>query len=211
MSQITFTRVIAVTFMLSALVVAGCGDTNSLAKFNSESGKHVAGWLPSGHKTTARADVSGCAECHGEDFQGGISKVSCTSCHLGNETSKHPLQWGSFAYYQHKIYVNGNGTVPGQGVEACKLCHGSDLLGIAGNGPSCGTNNCHLGGTATAPKKHPANWYDVNGAVVWSMHKSYVLDPTKGDASCRNIVCHGANLQGVFLSGPKCTQCHAYP
>jgi hypothetical protein len=51
---------------------------------------------------------------------------------------------------------------------------------------------------------HPAGW-DTNILL----HRDYVA--SNGSTSCRVSVCHGADLQGVFLSGPSCGTCHPFP
>lgn len=171
--------------------LAGCGDSNPQAVFSPESG-HPAGWATS-HTGAGTAHLDSCFSCHGENLDGGISRVSCTSCHLGSPSALHPIQWGSFAYARHAAYVAGNGTA------SCAIaaCHGESLQGGAGSAPDCATR-CHLGG---ADRKHPADWTSI------SSHKGYV--EANGTASCKTSVCHGTDGKGVFLSGPACDQCHS--
>ncbi len=187
-------------FMLSLLLMAlsGCGDSNSQAVLNPVTGTHPATWLPAGHTTAAKANLTSCATCHGSDFSGGISKVACTQCHLGNALSPHPLvwntAWGSYAYALHPSYVKQNTSASCANVN----CHGVDLRGVAGSGPSC--ISCHLGGVSSI---HPTDWA-IPTAV--SAHTAYVV--ANGTASCFNAVCHGTQGEGVFLSGPSCKKCH---
>lgn len=187
MSQIKsslITVTIAATFALS-----GCGDANKQAVFSPESG-HPANWS-TGHKTAGKVNTESCFECHGEELDGGISKVSCTQCHLGSPGKVHPLQWGSFAYARHGVYVTANSS------DSCKTCHGAQLQG-SGTAPNCATQ-CHIGG---ATNYHPANW--VNGLP----HKTYLNAVNNNKSSCRNAACHGDDLKGVFMSGPTCYRCH---
>ena len=195
MSQIRTTS-LALGLLLSMFMfsLSGCGDTNSQVTFGSDSGKHPASWLPSGHTTAAKANFESCTECHGSDFSGGISQVACTQCHLGNEEAVHPLGWGQFAYALHKPYVQQNGTTRCSTVD----CHGVNLEGVAGSGPSC--TSCHMGGAGSV---HPLSW---NADIT--LHGGFVGG--NGTSACRNVVCHGANLQGVFLSGPACNACHNF-
>ncbi len=179
---------------LLILSLAGCGDTDPEATLNTGTGQHVAGWLPSGHKAQAKADMETCADCHGADFLGGIAKIACTQCHLGNQNSIHPVQWGNFAYALHGNFARLNGTASCANVS----CHGADLTGVAGSGPSC--TQCHLGGPTSV---HPSSW---EGDPV--VHGGFVL--SRGTASCANAVCHGPDLKGVFLSGPSCNSCHPF-
>lgn len=177
--------------LLCLLSVAGCGDQNSGNNFDSSTGKHPAGWVSAGHQTAAQADLAGCSECHGADFQGGVSGVACTSCHLGDQTSVHPVSWGAFTYAEHGAYVQQNG----YGSCANASCHGSELTGVAGSGPSC--TSCHMGGALSA---HPTSWTQAGD------HGAYVQ--TFGAAACVNAVCHGTTGQGVPQSGPACITCH---
>jgi hypothetical protein len=202
MSQIKITSlVLGVLLSMAVLILSGCGDRNSQSNFDAQSGTHPAGWLPTGHMVAAQLNILSCTDCHGDDFTGGISKVACTQCHLGNQQEIHPLQWGQFAYALHGSFAKLNGTTSC----ANALCHGTNLDGVGGTGPSC--TSCHLGGPTSA---HPADW---NTAADFSsgqlpLHAQFV--GANGTSACRNVVCHGANLQGVFLSGPSCNECHSF-
>lgn len=206
MPQITTKALSFAVLGALALALSGCGDANQRASFDNTTGKHPVNWIPAGHSAAAEQDINGCAECHGEDLRGGIAKVSCVQCHVEVPTSVHPALWGEVAYAMHPGYVQTNGSA------SCALaeCHGTNLLGGA-SAPSCGIN-CHRGGSAAAPQIHAwgavgaTTSADITGHSDWlaanlvNGHFSY--------ATCRNEVCHGATLQGVWLSGPACTRCH---
>jgi len=142
------------------------------------------------------AHLDTCTPCHGQDFTGGISKVSCTLCHLGGAFSVHPLEWEAHGHFTYALH---GGFVRLHGATGCanQFCHGTDLNG-GSSGPSC--SSCHLGGPFQV---HPADWQNQI-----TIHGGYVQQ--HGTSSCRNITCHGANLQGVFLSGPACNDCHNF-
>jgi predicted CxxxxCH...CXXCH cytochrome family protein len=183
------------------LPLGGCGSStpNSKAVFNSDSPKHSADWLPAGHMAAAQQDQSICAQCHGSDFLGGISRVSCTQCHIGGVSSKHPQDW---TQDQVKVWGKHAAYVAGVGNASCanEACHGQDLGGVEGSGPSC--TSCHLGGTAS---KHPAEWGDHAAAL----HLAYTLN--NGGGKCATTACHGSDLSGVVESGPSCKICHNIP
>ena len=86
--------------------------------------------LTSGYET--------CKSCHGVDFKGGKSGVSCYDCHA---TFPHPDEWGLIGYtYSHGAYIKAhNGTI-----ESCRKCHGTNLNG-GSSGVSC--YDCHAEGS----------------------------------------------------------------
>ena len=194
MSQITKTSLtFALLLLLSVVTIAGCGSSNSQSAFDSSTGKHPAGWLPAGHKSEAVVNLDNCTQCHGADYKGGISKVSCTNCHIGNQKSIHPTAWGPFTDVLHATFVRSEGT----STCANLSCHGAALTGITGSGPSC--TLCHLGGVNSF---HPAAW----GASADLLHKNYVR--VEGTTGCATASCHGIDLAGTGGTGPSCTLCH---
>lgn len=201
MSQIK--AALLITVISAAFALGGCGDPNSKAVFSPDSGGHAAGWSVN-HKTAGTANTESCFGCHGENLDGGISKVSCTSCHIGNSGSVHPEQWGNYAYARHGAYVTAQKSPSNpNGTSRCAnaACHGTDLSGVTGSGPSC--TKCHIGGPLS---KHPAAWGPINGNYNLLLHGQYADQNTL--ASCSTVVCHGTDLKGVFLSGPACSDCH---
>jgi hypothetical protein len=183
--------------ILSVFFLHGCGSStaNPQASFNSgtSTSQHPAGWQTSGHMTAAQTDMTACTACHGSDYSGGISKVSCTQCHLGGVSSVHPVVWSQMTVTAHGSYVTANGNT------SCSnaACHGPDLSGVAGSGPSC--SSCHIGGTGSV---HPPDW----GTLTYYYHSLYVQ--ANGTTTCATANCHGTDLTGVAGSGPSCTQCH---
>ncbi len=184
----------AVLFALCLfLPILGCSNPNSATVFNAGTGRHdTAGWLPGQHATVVKqSTVSACIQCHGPDLDGGISGVSCVSCHLGGSTNIHPQSWEPVVL-DHGRYAAANGS------RECsnRYCHGADLGGVAQSGPSCSA--CHL---ESAAGVHSSSW-----KTPALDHASYVS--TNGTTSCSNLNCHGTGLEGVDRSGPSCTSCH---
>jgi hypothetical protein len=124
------------------LFISGCSSStpNAQTNFNVHTGQHAAGWLPAGHMVAASGSGatvgSSRTDCHGADLSGGISGVSCTSCHLGGPTAIHPASW-TLIYKDHGPYVDSNGT----GACSNQYCHGSNLQGVQDSGPPC--TKCH--------------------------------------------------------------------
>lgn len=85
-------------------------------------------------------DTGVCVQCHGEDFDGGTSRVSCFSCHDGPEGSiGHSDSW-----LEPEDPIHFHGRYGREFVGGCTACHGVDLRGNIG--PSCFI--CHDGRTA---------------------------------------------------------------
>lgn len=172
---------------VSTLVtLAACGDANKQAVF-----PHPAGWQTT-HKTAGSAYSANCTECHGENLDGGIAKVSCTSCHLGGALTIHPTSMIP-ALTKHKAYVAANGDI------SCAngSCHGTAYQGVTGSGPSC--TSCHIGDKS---HKHPLSW--TTSALI--DHRNYVN--LNGSASCKTSSCHGVNGVGGPNNAPACNTCH---
>ncbi len=129
-------KILAVVLLGSFSILSGCSDRNAQSIFNPDTGKHPGDWLPAAHMNAAKADLSTCKQCHGEDLDGGISRISCTSCHLGGPTSVHPADWVPLLV-KHGPYAEANGTAACQN----QWCHGPELTGVAGSAPAC--TSCH--------------------------------------------------------------------
>lgn len=85
-----------------------------------------------------------CTECHSADLDGGISGISCFSCHNGPDGSLgHPASWGFLkadSVHFHARYAKDF-------VDACRTCHGINLnLTIMPSGiPVTPCSDCHNG------------------------------------------------------------------
>lgn len=97
---------------------------------------HPEGWaLPEEHGAEAMADIAeggfdGCRSCHGDDFAGGTSDVSCGSCH--GIDAPHPSEGWSQGGEAHRATGEENAPV-------CADCH-EELA----DPPDCFTaNDCH--------------------------------------------------------------------
>ncbi len=198
MSSVNKSVLVGLLLISGLFFLGGCGSSESNeSPFSPEDQQHPAGWLPAGHVLSAKADITVCADCHGEDYSGGISHISCSQCHLGGVNSVHPLAWGQQTDTLHGFYAASYGNT----ACASAFCHGTNLTGVTDSGPSC--SSCHLGGPTSV---HPLDWTPDN---IFDMHSTYVS--VNSDSSCRNAACHGINLLGVQNSGPSCSACHAYP
>ena len=192
MSQLRIRKVLGLIFLALLIIIGGCSSSkNENSPFSG--GSHPSGWLPAGHMTSAQTNIDACVECHGSDLGGGISHVSCTSCHLGSAMWVHPLDGSGAILTTHGPYVAAN-TTSGCATETC---HGTSLSGVSGSGPSC--TSCHIGGVISG---HPIDW----GSAILTKHGTYVA--TSGTSGCATANCHGTSLSGVPGSGPGCQSCH---
>jgi len=177
--------------LLPLLHLNGCGDPNKEAVFAS----HPIGqsWLDSGsanfHGDASELATANCTECHGSDYLGGSSGVSCDNCHFGPNGDKVP----SGSNWNH-------GDTPHDSLSAeaatCNACH--SILRSYGDGPnSC--HDCHGGAANHATGEQWLN-PSING---------YHGDVAEQSAvSCQ--ACHGSNYLGGS-SGVSCSECHFGP
>ena len=194
MSQIMTLYRAILACALPLVLFTACGTPNEQAPFDSDAQAHTSAWI-SEHSAAANASTTTCAGCHGENLDGGISAVSCTACHLGGTTAKHPTTWTSPIAYDHSQYV----ALQGSSGCANANCHGTTLLGGV-TGPSC--SSCHIGGPASF---HPLDW----AGTISTKHGQYV--DINGTQSCANAQCHGVALLGIPTISPACNVCHAMP
>ena len=181
-------------------MIGGCGSStpNPKAPFDSDSQKHSADWLPTGHIVAAQEDLSSCAACHGSDFTGGISGVSCTQCHVN---------------------------VPPFAVTGCISCHGKPPTGTTAPNRSGAhaahnallnvtnvCNTCHSG-AGTGTLSHTNGIVDLAFLSVYNAKSGTAMRNSNG--TCSKVSCHGGQTTPVWQSGmvdvnAQCTACHAY-
>ena len=132
----------SISIILAGLLLAalwGCGSSSSDPPA-FQAGTHPAGWSAGTYHGVVALDVvkrEQCTECHGKDLRGGISKISCYTCHT---VYPHPAGWETPTQHGAQYLVD-----PAQ----CRACHGQDLKGGISK-VSCDT--CHPG------YPHPVGW-----------------------------------------------------
>ena len=133
--------------------------------------------------------------CHGDDYLGGTSGVSCYQCHAGGP-SGHPTT---------SIWVGSPDSDDFHGeddIARCVTCHGDDYLGGT-SGVSC--YQCHDGPNAfSCPDYSPPSTHTVlqDEDDCEAHHMPGFEDPM--DNGC--TTCHGVDLTGGFA--PSCFTCH---
>lgn len=123
----------------AALLFMACTTSNEAAPKLSTAGAHPANWLET-HWSEYAKNPSQCTTCHGSTtdpaIAGGISKVSCFTCHLNGPG--HPTGWSAGA--QHGKLGAMAAPAAQAGFAYCFKCHGNNLtVGVAAT--SCLT--CH--------------------------------------------------------------------
>ncbi|MFH1070551.1 MAG: hypothetical protein V1794_13120 [Candidatus Glassbacteria bacterium] len=188
-------RKISLTFpFLIALALAvwtACADRKEISLPSEQ--VHADSWMQAssadfhGAKIAEVGPIS-CRSCHGEDYRGGSSEVSCYTSDCHNGPSGHPVG------YLSPVSANFHGNrVASQGPAACQPCHGEDYKGGT-SGQSCYA--CHNG-----PSGHPAQgWLDMTSENFHGLAAS-LRTPT----DCAR--CHGADFKGG-TSGQSCRACH---
>ncbi len=128
-----------------------------------------------------------CKSCHGHDFLGGDSDVSCYGCHAAFPHTKEWMVISSDGF--HGKYLSENDWP----VEECQKCHGEDYGGGA-TGVSC--YDCHT----VFP--HPEDWLTASSD---KFHGKYIRQNGWSLESCQE--CHGQDYGGGETK-VACTTCH---
>ncbi len=152
---------------------------------------HETGWVsdsPQSHAAILKSmdyNLESCTLCHGTDYAGGSSEVSCYKCHA---SFPHKTGWVGEGEATHGLFLNNLG----YDFTSCRPCHGEDLKG-GSTEISC--SKCH------ADYPHAEGW--INGD---SGHGAQLRDKGYDMSTCKN--CHGDDLQGG-TSAISCNKCHA--
>ena len=191
-----------------SLLLWGCaGSSNSQApQFSNNTGQHPTGWL-SAHGADYAKHPDQCATCHGSSTDpsstGGISKVSCFTCHPSGPG--HPIGWR--AGLQHgRLGAQGvwDPATNRNGMASCERCHGADL---AGGIVAISCLQCH----SKAPQPNRP-W--ISTSLTQSRH---TLTSFTNAPKCYQCHANGSNFAGtpppvpVLGTPPGCfnnTMCH---
>lgn len=201
--------------VLLGLLTLGCGKSvNQAVPFAPAAAAHPSNWIAI-HWTEFLKNPDTCRTCHGSitdpSQAGGISKVSCFSCHTQGPV--HLPGWASFSQHGRRgaELAPVSTTAPAVPVMAgfahCTKCHGSDYAGGA-SGVSC--KACH----STSPHP-PKPWFDKTGATP-----SHSLVDSANVTECAKCHAGGANstvrptTAPAAGAAPGCynaTLCHGSP
>ena len=170
--------------MVLGLISLGCaGKAGAAAPLSPVTGEHPANWIQV-HYASYAATPDQCRSCHGSTsdpaLAGGISKVSCFTCHP--KGIDHPDGWADGLQHGRQgaqLAPNATDKFAMAGYAKCSKCHGSTY----NNGPAPSCMSCHT----TSP--HPAKPW-VSTTLLKSTHTETDIANAPECAKCHTA---GAN------------------
>ncbi len=174
--------IVSVLMVAALLLLVSCSEDRTTSSYET----HPSGWNQPGsadfHGPQSHLSSSNsCAVCHGEDFSGGQSGVSCYTCHAGYPHVGFQLTPGV-----HRTSIReSNWNLTG-----CQQCHGTNFAG-GSSGVSC--LGCHdeQGGPVACNTCHANPPVDDAGLPSGMVSGSY-----------------GAHAKHAVEKGYACTECH---
>jgi hypothetical protein len=189
--------IVSLISLLAILLVFSCSEKKKVLEVSA----HPEGWTnqdsPNFHGKMVEESVSNtqnCTSCHGKDYAGGTSGVSC-------------MQSGCHAIYPHpEGFTNqSNDNFHGKylanlgfSVLACADCHGADYRGDGDSNKNCFASGCHN----VFP--HKTGFAEESSQ---NFHGKFIADSLSWNiVSCQS--CHGTDYKGEGYSGKNCVTCH---
>jgi hypothetical protein len=135
----------------------------------------------------AKTGAESCKSCHGVNYLGGESGVSCYGCH---SSFPHPKEWMVMTNPMfHGRFLEENNW----NLQNCQKCHGEEYSG-GSSGKSCFT--CH----SNFP--HPTGWSTKSST---QFHGNDIRQNGWSLNGCKS--CHGSDYKGG-TTGTSCFKCH---
>ncbi len=202
MNRISHRLQVLAALAAGVAIFAGCAELKDdiPAPTSSAIAVHAAGWTDTAsadfHGKAIEAagwDMSSCQTCHGPDYSGGTSQVSCETCHSGaggpeNCASCH----GSAGSNAPPRDLAGNSATSAPGVGA----HAKHVLGGT-LGPKVWCYECHTVPTSVSAAGHvdsdlPAE-VPMDGPLARTATGGLSPIPVHdaGTLTCANTYCHG--------------------
>lgn len=192
-------------FLLAA-VVSGCADLKSDLPSAVAPGvkAHGTDWIDTSSAgfhgkvvSTAHGDVAECLKCHGLNYQGGVSGVSCVACHQAKGATLHGRGWLDSS--SPNFHGNAVRTAHWD-MRPCRTCHGISYDG-GKVGVSC--KDCHTG--TGGPEGCATCHGSVNPAPPRDLGRNTAR-------SARGVGAHQIHVAGSTISGAMfCDECHTTP
>lgn len=190
----------------AALLLGGCAKLKDDLPQPIEPGVqvHHPSWMDTTsanfHGTLLRtggAQVQTCFVCHGGDYNGGTSGVSCISCHNSRGANIHGRGWEdpSSSNFHGRVIAAG-----GWDMRPCQPCHGTRYTGGSTPVP-CTTCHNEPGG--------PENCSTCHGSINPAPPRDLSRNTAR---SARGVGAHQPHVVGTSLAAPMfCHQCHNVP
>jgi predicted CxxxxCH...CXXCH cytochrome family protein len=146
-----------------------------------------------------------CIRCHAQSYDGGVSQVSCFTCH---PSYPHAAQ---FPQGLHTLYLRGN-MYP---LDDCKLCHGADYNGGQIVEAGCMEVKCHE--DANEAQKSPEACNTCHGVFRAAASDFLSSSPPKAvagetDSTFPGVGAHQPHLAtGDLGKKVQCQECHTVP
>jgi predicted CxxxxCH...CXXCH cytochrome family protein len=199
-----------INYILGVLLIgawAGCAELKKELPSPVAAGAQAHGpeWMDTasanfhGKVVAASSDeYQSCLTCHGWDFNGGISNVSCVTCHVAENATIHGRGWmNPVSPNFHGKAIRANNW----DMRDCKSCHGETYAG--GRVPSS-CRDCHVGPAG------PENCATCHGSSTSPAPPRDLGGNTSRTAL--GVGAHQRHLVGGLLSGAMgCGECHNVP
>jgi predicted CxxxxCH...CXXCH cytochrome family protein len=211
-------------FIAAGLTLSGCGDRNSQVNFNADKAAHLdANWVKS-HPAAATAAMDSCTECHGSNYAGGISQVSCSSataqsgfrCHISSPAdnptgcvSCHGTQpagpFGDTApnrQFAHAVHTALLAQMGVTGKSICDTCHANGGYGTPDHSRATAPGGINSAAVILA------SGFEAKNPVAYGYNKT--------TGACSSVACHGGqstpawsgSIDIVADNNTICLQCH---
>jgi hypothetical protein len=195
------TRKVILLVMIMAvfglLLLAGCSELNTSSSLAlvDDSGSHPDGWIEA-HGNYALPEGALCIDCHGEELDGGITGISCSSAAIGEQPCHANGPGLHTAGWLDKNTVDFHGDAYNADSAACLVCHDPASPATA---PGYNCLDCHFSEDGTERSPGPAY---THGTLT--SHDVYE-DTVNGDVC---ITCHAINIAFGYEPGASCHNCH---
>lgn len=199
--------ILALPLVALALAISGCSDLKHDLPSPVAPGVqvHRPSWVDTSSASfhgkiirAANGDAQECLKCHGLNYQGGTSGVSCVTCHQTAGASLHGRGWiDPLAQNFHGNTIRA----ATWDMRSCQTCHGP-LYDGGKVGVSC--RDCHRGGAG------PENCATCHGS---SNNAAPPRDLGKNTSrSARGVGAHQIHFVGSSIATSMlCSECHATP
>ncbi|MBI4197042.1 MAG: hypothetical protein HY539_04385, partial [Deltaproteobacteria bacterium] len=140
-----------------------------------------------------------CSVCHGSDYQGGASGVSCGgTCHSGFSEHLSDPDWSNSNGGSHGTAYR---TGPAGTASSCVVCHLNFDRGRDARAPACAS--CHIN------YPHLSDWLSARRHGFGFIINEWLDDGTEArQNACAS--CHGDNFRGAGDPVKDCASCHEH-